>query len=247
VTARSGALERWRGVVPDAELEVFRAAGESERIPIAGRVALLVVDVTYDFTGDKGDEHLASIAKFRASCGPHAWNAIPAIARLLAAVRVASLPTIYTRGSRIPNAMAGHAWSRTGSVRPLRLRTPESRERGSEIPPEIAPLQTDVVIEKPKASAFFATPLEAHLVDLGIDHVLIAGCTTSGCVRATVLDANYRNFGVTVIEEAVFDRSLTSHRVNLFEIDRKYANVTPIAGVLRAIANTTRDLSAASR
>jgi maleamate amidohydrolase len=237
VTARPGGLDRWRGVIPDDELEVFRAAGETERVPIGGRVALLVVDVTYDFTGDKGDEHLASIAKFRASCGPYAWNAIPAIARLLAAARAVSLPTIYTRGSRVPNATAGHAWSRTGGVRTLRLRTPESRERGSEFPAEIAPLPSDTVIEKTKASAFFGTPLEAHLVDLGIDHVLIAGCTTSGCVRATVLDASYRNFGVTVVEEAVFDRSLTSHRVNLFEIDRKYASVTPIAEVLEALAN----------
>jgi maleamate amidohydrolase len=239
VTARPGELDRWSGVLPDDELEVFRAAGDRERIPIAGRVALLVVDVTYDFTGDKGDEHLASIAKFRSSCGPHAWNAIPAIARALAAARAASLPTIYTRGSRAANAMAGHAWSRTGGVRPLRLRTPESRERGSQIPEEVAPLPTDLVIEKTKASAFFGTPLEAHLVDLGIDHVLIAGCTTSGCVRATVLDANYRSFGVTVVEETVFDRSLTSHRMNLFEIDRKYANVTPIVDVLEAIARAT--------
>jgi len=228
-------LDRWRGVITDDELALLRAAGGHERIPISGRLALLVVDVTYDFTGDKGDDHVASVAKFRSSCGPYAWRAIPAIARLLAAARAAKLPTIYTRGARDARASASHPWSRAGKARTLRSRTPESLQRGSEFPSEIAPAPGDIVVEKTKASAFFGTPLDALLVDLGIDHVIIAGCTTSGCVRATVLDASYRNYGVTVVEEAVFDRTQTSHLVNLFDIDRKYGNVTPLAETLTAI------------
>ena len=227
--------ERWRGAIPDDDLAVLGATGPRARLPISGRVALLVVDVTYNFTGDKGDEHLASIAKFSASCGPYAWRAIPHIARLLAAARAASIPTIFSRAVSDASPLSGHAWSRTRELRPLRGRTEESRKRGNDFPPEIAPLPSELVIEKTKASAFFGTPLEAHLNDLGIDHVVIAGCTTSGCVRATVLDANYRNYGVTVVEEAVFDRYRSSHIVNLFDIDQKYATVRPIADVLGPI------------
>lgn len=231
-------LERWRGIIPDEELEVFAASGRRERIAISGRVALLVVDMTYDFTGDRGDDHLESIRKFRSSCGPHAWRAIPAIARLLAAAREAHLPIVYTRAPSSTNPLALHEWSRSRESHPLR-RTEESLRRGNLIPPEIAPHQNELVIEKTKASGFWGTPLDAYLIDLGIDHVLISGCTTSGCVRATVLDAHYRNYGVTVVEETVFDRSLTSHRVNLFDIDQKYANVTPLSQTLDGIASAT--------
>lgn len=225
---------RWRGVIPDDELEVFRAAGARHRIPIAGRLALLVVDMTYDFTGDRGEEHLASVARFPSSCGPHAWRAIPHIKRMVAVARRRKLPIIYTRAPSWLNPLASTSWSRSRRPHPLR-RTRESRRRGNEIPPVIAPRAGDLVIEKTKASAFFGTALHSILTDLGIDSVIVTGCTTSGCVRATVLDAHYLNYGVTVVQEAVFDRSVTSHGVNLFDMDMKYANVLPIGEVLKAI------------
>lgn len=229
-------LERWRGTLTDDEIAILRSAGDRERIPLEGRIAILIIDVTYDTTGDEGDEHLVSIAKFRSSCGPYAWRAVPAIAALLSAARHAALPIIFTRGSRTANPLKGHDWSRTRASRTLRGRTEESLRRGSEFPVVIAPLPSELIIEKPKASAFWATPLDAHLIDLGIDHIVIAGCTTSGCVRATATDANNRNYGVTVVEEAVFDRTQTSHRVNLFDIDRKLGNVMPLEDVIRVIS-----------
>jgi maleamate amidohydrolase len=239
-TARSSASSRdetarWRGVIPDDELVIFRASGRRERIPIHGRVAVLVIDMTYDFTGDEGDEHLASVAKFRSSCGPHAWKAIPNIKRLLAHARRLRLPIVYTRAPSSNNPLAKNEWSRTRAAHPLR-RTNESLKRGNEIPPEIAPGVNDLVIEKTKASAFFGTPLHSYLTDLGIDSLLITGCTTSGCVRAAVLDASYLNYGVTVVEDCVFDRSVTSHHVNLFDMDMKYANVRSLTEVLTELS-----------
>ena len=232
------ATERWRGVIPEEELAVFRKSGRKERIPLDGRIAVLVIDMTYDFTGDKGDEHLASLDKFRSSCGPHAWKAIPHIERVLREARRRGLPIVYTRAPSWTNPLAAKEWSRTRSTHPLR-RTSESLKRGNDIPDVIAPAKEDLVIEKTKASAFFGTPLNSYLTDLGIDHLLITGCTTSGCVRAAVLDASYLNYGVTVIEDCVFDRSITSHRVNLFDMDMKYANVMSLAQVVAALPPVT--------
>ena len=81
------------------------------------------------------------------------------------------------------------------------------------------------MITKTKPSAFFATPLVTWLIQLGIDTVLLAGGSTSGCVRASAVDAFSYNLNPFVVAEATFDRSNTSHRVNLFELDQKYATV----------------------
>ncbi|MEK7281157.1 MAG: isochorismatase family protein, partial [Chloroflexota bacterium] len=83
----------------------------------------------------------------------------------------------------------------------------------------------DIVIYKPKASAFFGTPLASLLNALRVDTVLCCGTSTSGCVRASVIDANSYNFHVAVIEECTFDRSQVSHKVNLFDMNAKYADV----------------------
>lgn len=231
-------LARWRGVIPEDELAIFRAVGRRRRAPIRGRIALLVIDMTYDFTGDRGEEHLASLKKFPSSCGPHAWRAIPHIRRLIATARRQRVPVIYTRAPSWSNPLAESRWSRHRSAHPLR-RTAESRRRGNEIPDVIAPRPGDLVVEKTKASAFFGTPLNSYLTDLGIDSILVTGCVTSGCVRGTVLDASYLNYAVNVVEECVFDRSATSHRVNLFDMDMKYANVISVADALKAIAKAT--------
>lgn len=226
----------WDDVFSPEELAVRRAGGYAARVGMGERPAVIVIDVTYGFTGDKGDDHLASVAKFPTSCGPKAWAAIPYIQRLLSASRDHGLPILYTRSLALPAEVRG-------KLRPKKSRTggdtPESRARGNEFPPEIAPHEGDVVVEKTTASIFFQTAMLAHLQMLRADHVIIAGCTTSGCVRASVYDAFAYNFGVTVVEEAVFDRFLTSHKVNLFDMDSKFADVEKLDVVLEQIAKIT--------
>ena len=85
----------------------------------------------------------------------------------------------------------------------------------------------EIVIRKTQASAFFGTDLAAHLIYRGVDTLLIAGCTTSGCVRATVVDAFSHNLRVTVVEDGCFERCQASHAVNLFDMNSKYADVLP--------------------
>jgi nicotinamidase-related amidase len=93
---------------------------------------------------------------------------------------------------------------------------------------EIAPSERDLVIEKRKPSAFFGTTLASHLVSLKVDTLIICGTSTSGCVRATVTDAFSYDYRVAIAEEATFDRGQASHAMALFDLDMKYANVTPV-------------------
>jgi len=80
-----------------------------------------------------------------------------------------------------------------------------------------------------------STAFHRHLIGLGVDTVIVTGCTTSGCVRATVIDACALNFKVVVPEDAVYDRSQTSHAVNLFDMASKYADVMPTENLVCAL------------
>src|SRR5690606_29047310 len=103
----------------------------------------------------------------------------------------------------------------------------------------ISPSSADIVIRKTKPSAFFGTPLVASLIDCHVDTVIIVGGTTSGCVRASVIDAFSYGFSVLVVEEAVFDRGSLSHCVNLFDMDQKYANVLTQADIFEYLDSLT--------
>jgi nicotinamidase-related amidase len=107
--------------------------------------------------------------------------------------------------------------------------------KGYEFPAEIAPRPGDVLIPKKHPSAFFGTAMVSHLIDLNVDTLVMTGCTTSGCVRASTVDAFAYNFKVVVPEDAVYDRSRVSHSVNLFDMAEKYADVMPSAEVLKRI------------
>ena len=90
---------------------------------------------------------------------------------------------------------------------------------------EFKPQPGDVVITKQRASGFYGTPLMAHLTQLGIQTVIVCGESTSGCVRASSVDAYSNGFHVVVVEECCFDRSMLSHKVNLFDLHHKYVDV----------------------
>jgi nicotinamidase-related amidase len=103
---------------------------------------------------------------------------------------------------------------------------------GYQFVPEVAPREQDILLPKKHPSAFFGTPLVSYLVDLGVDSLVVTGCTTSGCVRGSVVDGFAYNFRCTVPIECVYDRSATSHAVNLFDMAAKYADVKPVAEVM---------------
>jgi nicotinamidase-related amidase len=100
----------------------------------------------------------------------------------------------------------------------------------------IAPREGDILVPKRHPSAFFGTALTSYLIDLAADTLVVTGCTTSGCVRSSVVDAFAYNFRVAVPEDAVYDRSHVSHAVNLFDMSEKYADVMPAAELAEKLA-----------
>jgi maleamate amidohydrolase len=105
------------------------------------------------------------------------------------------------------------------------------------MPEPIAPRDGETVINKTRSSAFFRTGLDATLRGLGVDTVILTGCSTSGCIRASALDAVSHDFKVVVPAECVADRAEPPHRANLFDIDAKYGDVVPLREVLARLAD----------
>jgi nicotinamidase-related amidase len=112
-------------------------------------------------------------------------------------------------------------------------------EQGYQIPPELAPRPLDIMLPKKHPSAFFGTPLASYLIDLGVDTLVVTGCSTSGCVRSTVVDAFAYNYKVVVPFDAVYDRSDTVHKVNLFDMGQKYADVMSTTDAIAALGQVT--------
>jgi nicotinamidase-related amidase len=108
--------------------------------------------------------------------------------------------------------------------------------KGYEFVAEVAPQPSDILLPKKHPSAFFGTPLVSYLINLGVDSLIVTGCTTSGCVRGSVVDAFAYNFRVAVPSDAVYDRSAVSHAVNLFDMSEKYADVMTTAECVETLA-----------
>lgn len=213
-----GMSSTWRDVVPPEDRAVYEAAGYGRRGALGAHPALLVIDATYGFIGREPLPVLESITRYPNSCGQAGWDALPHITRVLEVARLRQVPTYYTAGV---TDFAQHA----GRWREKHPKTLEQPSDAQEIPEPIAPREGDIVIPKTKPSPFFGTPLLASLIDRRVDTVLITGCTTSGCVRAAVVDAFSNGFTTAVVEDGVFDRAPFNHAVNLFDMDQKYANV----------------------
>lgn len=221
-------------IIPENDRLIYRQAGYGGIAPLGRRPALVVIDVTYGFVGDRPEPILESIKRFPNSCGETGWREMTHIRRLLEAARKRSVPIFYTTGpTRDVEVRAGGWAEKTPQI--LRA-SPEQVRFQNRIPKEIAPKKGDTVIEKDKPSAFFGTALTSYLVRKGIDTVLLTGCTTSGCVRATCIDAFSYNYRVGVVRECVFDRAESSHQVNLFEMHAKYAQVVGLDEALTYLA-----------
>lgn len=219
----------WDAFITDRDREVYATAGYGATRELGQRPAVLVIDVNYDFVGHERAPILESARQWRNSCGAEGWDGVEAIGRLLAGARDHSLPIFYTTSEvPRPDRLGRGMWrsSRQGEV----VEVPGFV--GSDIVREIAPQDRDVVYRKSKPSAFFGTGLLAHLLELGVDTLLVTGTTTSGCVRASVLDAFNHNFTVAVVEEGCFDRGQASHALNLFDMDSKYADVVSLERTL---------------
>jgi maleamate amidohydrolase len=208
----------WRTVFPEKDLQVYEAAGFGGTLEFGRSPALLIIDVVGSFAAPAGADIFESIKEYRTSCGDAGVEAIEKIARLLELARGNDLPVVYTKGNVVDKYHSGDSVKGT---------KPEDVEHiyGAPIVPAIAPRETEYVVEKAKASAFFGTPLSSYFQRNGIDTLIVCGTSTSGCVRASVIDAFSHGYNVFVVEDGCFDRSELSHAVNLFEMNAKYASV----------------------
>ncbi len=218
----------WDGVVCEADLAVYRAAGFGKPAGLGKRPALLIIDAQYRTVGEHPAPILEAIRQYPTACGEIGWKAVARIAELLAVFRSRGLPVIYPcvapKGAHDDAGFAAKA--------PGILGIPP---RGYEFVADIAPESADLVLPKAHASAFFGTALASYLIRLGADSLVLAGCTTSGCVRATAVDACSLNYKVVVPEECCYDRSAVSHAVNLFDMASKYADVMPLRDAIDLI------------
>jgi len=216
----------WDDIITESDKEIYKRIGfrvdsRAGTKDFGNNPALVIIDVTYAFVGDRPEPILKSIERFPLSCGEHGWEAVNQIASLLPLGREKRIPIIYTlRDSALPRKWADR---NPGSVKA------REKETTNEIVREIAPSADDIIIRKLSPSIFLQTPLINVLISMKVDTLIVCGCTTSGCVRASVVDAASYGFIVGIVEECTFDRVEVSHKVNLFDMNSKYASVVSIA------------------
>jgi len=232
----------WNQFLTERDKQVFAASGYGTRGGFGKRPALLVIDVNYAFCGDKSEPILESIKRWRNSCGEEAWPAVAAIRSLIDKAHDKGLPVIYTTGIRRDDNWDSGSWSWKNSRSTEKVNVPQTNIDGNQIVDEIAPAPQDIVIYKQKPSGFFGTNLTSYLTLLGCDSIIVTGTTTSGCVRATVLDAFSQNYRVALAEEGCFDRSQASHAINLCDMNAKYADVVKTTEVLAFFDTLADDL-----
>ena len=234
----------WDKFLTERDKQVFAASGYGARAGFGKKPALLVIDVNYNFCGDKNEPILESIKRYRNSCGEDAWDALPVIRKLIDACYDNTVPVIFSTGTVRADGWDRGGWDWKNSRNAEDAAPPASRgsnRDGNDIMDEIAPQSQDLIIEKLKPSVFHGTNLTGFLNDMGVDSLLITGTTTSGCVRATVLDAFSLNIRTTIAADACFDRSQASHAINLCDMNAKYSDVISSDEVLTHI-NTLSDV-----
>jgi maleamate amidohydrolase len=218
----------WDKIISEDEQKAYRAAGFGRPTGLGKRPALLIIDVQYRTTGTKPMPFWEAIKEFPTSCGEVAWGAVGNIATLVKLFRAHDWPILYPYVSPKQSFDAGRLSDKVPAIMNI-------GPRGYDFVAEVAPTEKDLLLPKKHPSAFFGTPLASYLINLGADTLVVTGCSTSGCVRGTVVDGFAYNFRVLVPDDAVFDRSQTSHAVNLFDMSEKYADVMSTSEAVRQL------------
>ena len=208
----------WKDIVNDEILEIYEAYHRD--LFVGPKPAILAIDL-YKKAYQGGNRPVLEVnRKFSGSCGENAWKAIEPTQKLFAAARKSGVPVIYS--TRHADTMVHSTNRRMG----------RETENLYAIQEGLEPEPGELVIYKERASAFFGTPLIAHLRKMGVESLIICGESTSGCVRASTVDAYSYGFHNVLVEECTYDRSMLSHKVNLFDLHHKYADVMHVAEVI---------------
>jgi maleamate amidohydrolase len=205
------------------DADVYRQQGFGQKIACGERPALLVVDFVNGFLDP---------AIFG---GGNIVEAAQRTKPLLESARGKGLPVVFTRIVYSEDGSDAGVWCEKAP----RLKTLTESAAASQVVDFLAPRAGELVVRKTQASAFFATDLSSYLTYRGVDSVIIVGCTTSGCVRATVVDAISHNFRPIVVADCVGDRAQAPHEANLFDIGQKYADLLDLTEALKWLSAVT--------
>jgi maleamate amidohydrolase len=218
----------WKDIVTPDDLEIY--SHYRRKTFVGPAPALLAIDL-YELAYRGGAKPPVELVKTHPSaCGRYAYEAIE---------RAAGLPIFYSTGDM-------RSESRPDVVGATKRVKPSVDTADYAIRPEFKPQKGDVVITKQRASAFYGTPLAAHLTQLGVQTLIVCGESTSGCVRASAVDGYSHGYHVVLVEECCFDRSALSHKVNLFDMHHKYADVMHVDEVIAHLAANSPAVKKAS-
>jgi maleamate amidohydrolase len=201
----------------------YEEAGFGQKLEWGSRPAVLVIDMVRAYFEPGAELYMDSP------------ECLESAARIVNAARAANVPIIYTKVAYGPGGIDGGVFFK--KVGALRHFVAGSGSNLGEIMPSLAPRENDLVITKQYASAFFATSLSSTLAAAGIDTLLICGVSTSGCVRASAVDAISYGFVPIVVRQAVGDRDARPHEASLFDLQAKYAEVWDEADVVERLAS----------
>ena len=222
-------MRKWETIFGEADRALVNKAGFGGKQAFGRKPALIIIDVNRAFIGSQPKPVLESVEEYTTSCGEAGWEALEYIQKLLIACREKNVPVVFTTNDPV---------ARQFCLGPTKASIPSEKldPAGQEIADAIKPLPSELIIKKTKASAFFATPLLSVLNYLKVDCLLMSGTTTSGCVRASVVDAISYGFPCFLVEECTFDRFELSHLVNLWDMNAKYADVITLEEALGHIS-----------
>jgi maleamate amidohydrolase len=201
------------------DLDIYRAQGFGGKVGIGRRPALCIVDFVNGFVDP---------AMFG---GGNIAQAVARTVPLLAAARRHGLPVAFSRVVYTEDGSDYGAFVRKVPA----LANLTERAPANQIVPELTPGSHELILRKTQPSAFFGTGYADWLRQRGIDTVIVAGCTTSGCVRATVVDSISYDFLTIVVRDCVGDRSLAAHEANLFDMEQKYADLMDMGTIAAAL------------
>ena len=210
----------WDPYIPEPFLS--KVARQRELPQITGNSALLVIDL-YNLVFEGGNRPICEdglLDRFPASCGEKAYQAIQPTNQLIGLFRDNGLPIFFSTKDFEKSQKDGNA-----TLRPRKIAKAEDYQ----IFPEIDFRSTDNLVKKLRASVFFNTGLNDQLARLDVANLFIVGESTSGCIRASVVDAFSLGYQVCVVEDCVFDQNPVSHAVNLYDMQHKYGQVIKLS------------------
>ena len=210
----------WENVLSDVDKIVIDKGHYGQSRGFGKKPLLLIIDLQPNYIGaDKPIEE--QLDQYPSGGGKAAWEGVRRILSLRDAARETGVPIFYTRN--VQNTTSAFDSFATKTKRDQSKYIDGAPETA--LLPEVQPLPNEMVIPKSYASAFYGTPLQSYLIKLGIDTVIIVGGSTSGCCRATAVDAVTRNYNLGYIEDCLFDRIEVSHKAALLDVWMKYGDV----------------------